>query len=187
MYALPFTGPIAGQAIDAVGNGASQVGGTTGLFQAVAASVTGVAIGTTSAPALYNPPASTKLLRIMSVRLGDVSGTIIRAHLRYYWAKEPVLSGLTAGVIQSRSRGVASVASWYTALTVGAAAATFIDSGLGSGGAVAAAFYNLRDDCAGIITVNPGELWYPYVSNAALAMVADVTVIWLETPINQGN
>lgn len=94
--------------------------------------------------------------------------------------------GLTAGTIQARN-GVIPVTTWYTALTVGAAASIFMPDGLGSGGAVAAQFYGLQDWAYGIETVVPGEIWWPYVSNAAIAMVATVGVIWIETPIPTGN
>lgn len=156
------------------------------LCVATAASITGAAIAVATAPALYNPPASGKVLRIQTVRLGDISGTIIRSNIRYYWAQNPILSGLTLGTIYSRTRGVASSAFFYTALTVAAAATQFMQSGLGSGGAIAAQFYNLRADEYGF-PIWPGEIFYPFVSNAAIAMVADVTVEWLETPITTGN
>jgi hypothetical protein len=188
---IPFVGPTLQQAVDAVGGGAALVGGTVGLFQATATSVTGAAIGATSAPALYNPPGNNKLFRIMRVLYGDVSGTIARFNMRYYWQANPVLSGLTEGsgaqAIQSRSRGVAPTAKFYTALTVGAAATQFMPVGFGSGGAIAAQFYWLQDQPEGITTVLPGEIWWPYVSNGALAMVADVGLIWIETPIPTGN
>lgn len=184
---LPYWAPTLGGAYDAAGGGAICPQGPVGLFQASAASVTGAAIATTTAPALYNPPNSGKLIRILRVAFGDVSGTIIRSNLRYYWAQNPTLSGLTAGIIQPRSRLVASVANFYTALTVGSAASLFLPVGYGSGGAVAAQFYYLQDNPEGILVVNPGELFYPFVSNAAYAGVTDIGIVWLETPIVTGN
>lgn len=159
-----FVGQNVQNAVDAAGGGV-QAG--AGLFQATAGSITGAAIATTTAPALYNPPNSGKLFRIMAVNLGDISGTLIRANLRYYWQANPILSGLTLGSVQSRSRYIASVAQFYTGLTVGTAASVFIASGLGSGGAIATQFYNLSDKTLGMYDVQPGELFYPFVSNAA--------------------
>jgi hypothetical protein len=182
-----FVGPTMNAAVDVVGGGAALPGGTSGLFHATATSVTGAAIGTTSAPALYNPPGNTKLARVIAVNLGDISGTLIRANLRYYWAAQPTLSGLTQGTIMSRSRGVGATCIFYTGLTVGAAATIFVPSGIGSGGAIGAQFNFLSDKCMGIYDVQPGELFYPFVSNAAWAGVTDVGLIWVETPIPTGN
>lgn len=179
---FPFAGLTEASAIDIVGNGKAN---NMGLFQASINAVTGAAIGTTTAPALWNPSGSGKVMRILAINLADESGTIIRAHVRHYWAQNPILSGLTAGSIQARN-GVASVGYFYTALTVGAAATQWMPA-VGSGGAVAAQFYNLQEQAFGWYTVNPNELFYPYVSNAALAMVASVGLIWVETPIPTGN
>jgi len=191
---LPYWGTNLQTAMDVVGSMASPPGGggNAGLFEVSMAAVTFAAIGTTTYPALYNPPASGKLIRIMRVLFGDESGTLIRAHMRYYRGYAPgvnVLSGITDSTanIQSRSRQVKSIANWYTALTCTPAATTFMPVGLGSGGAIAAQFYNLTDNPQGIIVVWPGEIWYPAVSNGALAMVGTVGVQWLETPIPQGN
>lgn len=186
MYGTFLVGDNFQGVYDPVGAGAKGPNGPAGLFVATAAGIVGGVVAVTSAPALYNPPQSGKLYRIQTVRLGDVSGTIIRGNIRYYWAQNPILSGLTLGTILPRTRGVATSALFYTALTVAAAATQFMQSGLGSGGAVAAQFYNLRSDEYGF-PVWPGEIFYPYVSNAALAMAADVTVEWIETPITSGN
>ncbi|HJX81457.1 MAG TPA: hypothetical protein VJ248_05460 [Candidatus Udaeobacter sp.] len=173
--------------IDAVNGGNSVANGLLGAFSASAAGVTGAAIGTTSAPALYNPAGSGKVCKITSIRFGDVSGTIIRANIRYYWAINQVPTGVTLGTIRSHSKGVPSVAQFLTALTVGTAASVFLASGLGSGGAVAAQFYSLIDRVEGDLTVLPGEIFYPYVSNGALAMVADVSMTWIEYAPPTGN
>jgi hypothetical protein len=180
---IPFIGPTMSSAVDAIGNGKPS---NIGFFQVSAAGVTGAAVGTTSAPALFNPPGSGKLVRILRVTYADESGTIIRAHIRRYWQPNPILSGLTEGAVQARN-GVVSVCKWYTALTVAAAATQWMPAGIGSGGAVAAQFYWMQDFIEGIETINPNEIWWPYVSNAALAMVASIGVTWLETPIPTGN
>ena len=183
---IPYVGITQGAAYDAIGAGKSYPLGPIGFFQVSAAGVTGAAISTSSAPALYNPDGSGKLVRILRVAYGDESGTLIRAHIRRYWQQRPILSGLTEGAVQARN-GIASVCKWYTALTVAASASQWMPVGLGSGGAIAAQFYWLQDYTEGIETVNPGEIWWPYVSNGALAMVASIGVIWIETPIPTGN
>lgn len=180
---ITYVGPTLSSAVDAIGNGKPS---NIGYFQVSAAAITGAVIGATSAPALFNPAASGKLVRILRVNYTDESGTIIRAHIRRYWQKTPILSGLTEGAVQARN-GVVSVCKWYTALTVAAAATQWMPCGIGSGGAVAAAFYNLQDPIEALETVNPDEIWWPYISNAALAMVASIGVIWIETPIPSGN
>jgi hypothetical protein len=188
---LPFWGPTFGSAYDLYNAATTPYGGVCAAI-ATAASVTGAAIATTTAPALYNPPNSGKTLRVMSVRFGDVSGTIIRSNLRYYWlnptANGITLSGTTQGTINVRTPKVAPVAQWLTALTVGSAASIFVPVGFGSGGAIAAQFYSLQDNLEGsIITVNPGELFYPFASNAAYAGVTDIGIAWFEVPILTGN
>lgn len=180
---IPFVGGAINQLVDVVGIGKAN---NIGLFQASVAGVAGAVIGTTSAPALFNPSGSGKVVRILRTVYGDESGTIIRAHIRHYWQSNPVLSGLTEAAAQARN-GIATVCKWYTALTVGGAATQFMPDGLGSGGAIALQFYGLVDPAVGIETVNPNEIWWPYVSNAALAMVATIGVIWIETPIPSGN
>lgn len=179
---FPFAGLNEASAIDIIGNGKAN---NMGLFQASVAAVTGAVIAVGTTPALWNPSGSGKVMRVLAINIADESGTIIRAHIRHYWTKNPILSGLTAGTIQARN-GVASVGFFYTALTVAAAAADWMPAA-GSGGAVAAQFYNLQDQAFGWYTVNPNELFYPYASNAAIAMVASVGLIWVETPIPSGN
>jgi len=181
-------------AVDIVGAGALSLtgqNGQAGVFSATATGVTGAVLGTGSLPILHNPAGNNKLFRIISVRYGDVSGTIIRANIRYAFldlvATAATISAQTAGAIRSMTRNVASTGFFYTAATLSAiTGAVQMATGLGSGGAIAAQFYNLRSDEEGIVTVKPGELFYPYISNAAIAMVADVTVIWAETPIPTG-
>jgi hypothetical protein len=191
---IPYFGQNLSNAMDIVGGMANPPGGQgpAGLFEISFASAgPAAAIGTTTAPACWNPPQSGRLIRIMRVLLGDVSGTLTRANLRYYRAIPPanVISGVTdvSSTIQSRSRNVNSVAKWYSALTCTPAASIFMPVGFGSGGAIAAQFYWLQDQPEGITVVQPGELWYPFVSNGASALTADLGIIWIETPIPQGN
>jgi hypothetical protein len=155
-----------------------------------AAGNTVAAVGVNSAPCLYNPPSSNVALRIQSVHIGVISGTVIAGNLGYAIQKDPVLSALTEGGIITGSflfRTQPSQAKLYTALTVAAAPTWIGTNGLSAGGALAAGpLFNLRDDINGAIVVPPGSAFWPFVSINAVALVANVTVRWIEVPIPTG-
>jgi hypothetical protein len=188
---IPYWGPTLANALD-IFSGANPPGGQgpVGVFEISFASLTWAAIAATTPPALYNPPGSGTIARIMRVLFGDVSGTLIRANMRYYRGNSAVniISGITdvTNTIQPRTK-VASVLKVYSALTLTPAASLFMPVGFGSGGAIATQFYWLQDAPEGLIVIRPGEIWLPSVSNAALAMVGDLGIQWVETPLSLNN
>ena len=185
-----FQGQVSGTQQDAV-TVVSGASGSVGLFKCYTTSaVAGAVIGTTTAPALYNPPASCVVLRIMAVRLGAVAGTVIAACHTYGVIAAPVLSGLTAGPTPINcfiGRGATFQGAWYTGITVGAAATILFPSGISAGGALAAGpLFTMMDPVNGSIVLPPGAIFYPWVSNAAIALTALITVDVMQTPMLVG-
>jgi hypothetical protein len=161
--------------------------GMTGTFKCYTTSaVAGAVIGTTTAPALYNPAASGVVLRILRVSLGAVAGTVIAASHTYGVIAAPVLSGLTPGPTPFNTfigRGATFQGAWYTGITVASAATILFPSGISAGGALAAGpLFTMVDNIGGAIALPPGAIFYPWVSNAAIALTALVTVDVLQTP-----
>ena len=182
-----FYGASQSQQVDMV-TGAPQ---SSGLFKCyTTTAVAGAVVGTTSAPALYNPVNSGVVLRIMRVRYGAVAGTVIAGAITQGVIAAPTISGLTLGPTPFNGfvgRGQSWLGAWYTGITVGVAAAILFPAGISAGGAYAAGpLFTMVDNVDGAIVLPPGALFYPYLSNAALAMTALITVDVLQTPFLAG-
>lgn len=145
-----------------------------------------------SVPVLYNPAVPTVvgsvyaplvILRVMAVRIGVVSGSVVAGDIVY-----GVGSGITFSSASSANsgsfntlvgRGAATPALWYTTATASSAPTQLVPSGFNAGGALAAgALFNLTDYIGGSIAIPPGGSFWPFLANgaAAPALTALVTV-----------
>jgi hypothetical protein len=185
-----FQGPVSGSQTDAV-TVVSGSSGSVGLFKCyTTTAVAGAIAGTSSVPLLYNPPGSGVVLRIMAVRFGAVAGTVIAACITYGVQSSPVLTVLTAGPTPINcfiGRGATFAGNWYTTATIGAAPTILFPNGISAGGAYAAGpLFTMMDPVNGSIVIPPACAFWPYLSNAALAMTALITVDVLQTPFLAG-
>ena len=176
---------------DAVTPGQNPSGNIVGAYKCfTSAALAAAAVSTTSAPALYNPPNSGVVLRIQSVRLGVVGGTVIAGDLGYAYQLNPILSGLTLGPAPLGTyltRGAVFQGLWYSALTLAAAPTFMGTNGISSGGALAAGpLFQMYDPIGGFIAIPPGVIWFPFVANGAEALTAFVTVDVVQTPFLTG-
>ena len=171
-----FYGATKTQQSDAVtvAGGSSGVTGTFKCYTTTA--VAGAAAGANSVPILYNPASSNVVLRILRVSFGAVAGTVIAACITYGVQSSPVLTVLTPGPTPINTfigRGAAFQGLWYTAATIGAAPTILFPNGISAGGAYAAGpMFTMVDNVGGTIALPPGVAFWPYLSNAALAMTA---------------
>jgi hypothetical protein len=166
-------------------------------FNTAAAGVTGAVAGTASAPMLWNPSDSDVRLKIIKVRWGGISGTVIAAHVAYGWlasagaqigTAQPVVSYTKVSPVNAvLGAGRASKINFAPAtVTMTVGPAYLMPAGLNSPGAYAAGgLFTMVDNVDGGIIVNPGNAFFPYISNAAIALVAAVSVFALEIPISQ--
>ena len=185
-----FYGPTQGVQSDAVtvlGGSA----GSTGYFKCyTTTAVAGAIASTASVPLLYNPAGSGVVLRIMKTSYGAVAGTVIAACITYGVQSSPVLTVLTAGPTPINTfigRGATFAGLWYTTATIGAAPTILFPNGISAGGAYAAGpLFTMVDNVNGAIVIPPACAFWPYLSNAALAMTALVTVDVLQTPFLAG-
>jgi hypothetical protein len=160
-----------------------------------AAGVVAAAVGTASAPMLWNPSDSDVNLKIVKIKFGVVSGTVILSHLAYGIFKagaqigtaQPVVS-YTAGAPTNAKYGAGRVSRInFAPLTVSMTGGPsyWMPSGLNAGGAFAAGtMFPLIDPVDGCIVIPPGIAFFPYVSNAAMALTAAVSVLGLELPVS---
>jgi hypothetical protein len=165
-------------------------------YNTAAAGVAAAVCGTASAPMLWNPSDSDVRLKILRIRYGGVSGTVILAHIAYglflncgsqIGTAQPIVSHtLVAAVNAVPGAGRASKIRFAPAtVSMTGGPSYFMPNGLSSGGALAAGpLYKLVDDVNGEIIINPGNAFFPYVSNGALALTAAVSVFALELPIS---
>jgi len=166
-------------------------------YNTAAAGVAAAAAGTASAPMLWNPSDSDVRLKIIKIRYGSVSGTVIVGHVAYgillaagaqIGTAQPIVS-YTAGTAVNAVPGAGRVSKIKFApltLLLTAAPTYLMPNGLSSGGALAAGpLYKLEDYLDGGLIINPGVAFFPYISNAALALTAAVSVFALEIPISQ--
>ena len=163
---------------------------TTGIASAQAA--------VSSVPVLYNtPPVVGSLqvpvvLRIMAVRIGVVSGTVVAGDILYGVASAVTFSSTTpgpAGINTFIGRGASTLAGWFTVATASAAPTILPTTGLSAGGNLAAgALMNLTDFVNGSIVLPPGASFWPFIANgaAAPALTALVTVDVIQTPMYAG-
>ena len=158
-----------------------------GLFKCyTTAAVAGAIASTSSVPLLYNPPTSGVVLRILTVRYGVVAGTVIAGSILYGLQSSPTLSVLTAGptpINMFAGRGSSFQGLWYTTATIGAAPSIVFPNGISAGGALGAGpLFNMIDTVNGAIVLPPGTAFWPYLSNAALALTALISVDVVQTP-----
>jgi hypothetical protein len=167
-------------------------------YKTAAAGIAAAVAGANSAPFIWNPSNSNVRLRILEIRYGAVSGTVILGHIAYgilsgagaqFGTAQPIVSYTAGAAVNANfNKGLASVMNFCpltTTMTVGPA--YFIPNGLSSGGALAAGpVYSLIDKVEGRIIINPGDAFFPYISNAALALVAAVAVLGWEEVIPAG-
>ena len=156
---------------------------TVGIASGVAAA--------TSAPLLYNPPASSPqnpngvVLRIQQVSIGCVSGSLVAGSILYgLIPPSAVLSGLTPGPTPINAffgRGNATFAQWYTGVTSSVVPTIIPNSGFSIHGAFTTGkLFTLQDRPR--ITLPPGWGFYPFLANAAGApnLTALITVDYMQ-------
>lgn len=169
--------------------------GRTFIYSSAAAGVVAEAADTSPVMMLWNPAGSSVNLRILEVRIGVVSGTVIAAHLAYgillaagsqTGTGAPVVSYTPATPINALiSGGLPSQIRFAPATVSLTAAPTYLmTSGFSSGGALAAGpLFSLVDKVDGKIVIPPGVAFFAFLSNGAMALTAAVTVIAIEEPI----
>lgn len=152
---------------------------------------------TSSVPVLYNPAVSTcvdhvwiplVVLRVMAVRIGVVSGTVVPGSILYGLASDITFSSTAETGAASFNtfvgRGAATPAKFYTTATASAAPSILFPAGFNAGGNLAAGpLFTLRDDVNGSIVLPPGGSFWPFIANgaAAPAVTALVTVDVVQT------
>jgi len=166
------------------------------IYSSAAAGVVAAAASTSSPMMLWNPSDSGVNLRILEVRIGAVSGTVITSHLGYGFltgagaqvgTAQPIVSATFANPVNLLiSGGKASRVKFAPATVSLTAAPTYLmTSGMSAGGALAAGpVFELVDFFQnGKIIVPPGVAFFAFVSNAAMALTASIAVIGVEEPI----
>ena len=170
--------------------------GNAFLYSTAAAGVTLAAPGTSSAPMIWNPSGSGKNLVIDKVAIGFVSTTTIAANFEYAYLTGAGSQVGTAAPIVSLTQvaavnlllgsGVASVMRFAPATVTLAAAPTHLATvGISTTAGTATttnAPFTMVDDVDGRIIVPPGVAFF-VLSNAAMAMVAEISIYGLELPV----
>ncbi len=153
------------------------------VYSTAAAGVTGAAAGANSAPMLWNPSDSGVNLRILEIKFGAVSGTVILAHIAYgvllnagaqKGTAAPVVSATEVpGVNLLPGAGRASRIRFAPATVTMAVGPTYwMPAGFSSGGDLAdGPLYQVIDKVDGKIVIPPGVAFFPYISNGATAKV----------------
>jgi hypothetical protein len=141
--------------------------------------IAAAAAGTASVPVLYNPAGSGIYARIVAIRLGVVSGTVVAGCLEYGYAASPSFSGVTTGpspVAGYLGNDASTPLLWYVAATAGAAPTSIGPSGLNAGGALGAGpLFELIDHPDGLV-LPPGAAFWPLLANTSLGLSALVTL-----------
>jgi hypothetical protein len=158
--------------------------------------VTGAAVTTNNLPCIWNPSDSNRMLHILQINYGVVSGTVIAAHIAYGYllgagaqkgTAQPIITYANVVPVNAMpGAGVQSRINFSNAtLTMTTGPAYLAPNGFSSGGALAAgALFSLVDEVWGKILVPPGVAFFPYVSNGAIALVASVSTFGWEQVIN---
>ena len=156
--------------------------------------------GTGSAPMLYNSKTSPVNVRIIQIKFGMISGTDIEAYIYYGIAVNPVVTiasttyvqpvnclgtgGMASQIQQGTDGGWAPIT-----VAIGTAPTMWCLSGASLPGASAAGgiIGPYCDMVHGTIIVRPGVAFFPYLGNAAGALVASISILAIEDPIPVGN
>jgi len=168
-------------------------------YNTAAAGTNALAVaGTGSAPMLYNSKTSPVNVRIILIKFGMISGTDIESYIYYGIAVNPVVTIASTTFVQPvNCLGVGGRVSqiqqgldggWAPiTVAIGAAPTKWCDSGISLPGASAAGgIITARDHVEGTIIVKPGVAFFPYLSNAAGALVASISILGIEDPIPAG-
>jgi hypothetical protein len=166
------------------------------IYSTAATGVTGAVAGTASAPMIWNPSDSGKILIPLLITYGAISGTVIAAHVGFAYKLNcgasigtgaPVVSYTGVAPLNALvGHGQASKMNFAPATCSLTGAPVYGGNlGLSAGGALAAGplFQMIADLTDGLLAFKPGTAFFPYVSNAAIALVASVTVIGIEIPV----
>lgn len=168
-------------------------------YSSAATGVLAKASDTSPVMMLWNPAGSGVNLRIQSVSIGAVSGTVILSSLGWgvipnagsqFGTAAPIVS-FTAAAATNRlvgANGKASQINFAPATCSVTNAPTFKESwGLSAGGAFAAGpLFSLSVPVNGSIIIAPGTAFFPFLSNGAMALTAIVTVVATEEPVLSG-
>jgi hypothetical protein len=148
---------------------------------------------------LWNPSGSGVNLRIQSVAIGAVSGTVILSSLGWgvilnagsqFGTAAPIVSYTAVAAVNRLvgANGKASQINFAPATVSVTNAPTFKESwGLSAGGAFAAGpLFSFTVPVNGSIVIAPGVAFFPFLSNGAMALTAIVTVVATEEPVLAG-
>ena len=171
------------------------------FFYSTAASGTNAlaVAGTGSAPMLYNSKTSGVNVRILKIYFGMISGTDIEAYIYYGLALNPVVTlasttyvapvnALGSGAGNSSAIAQGTDGGWAPiTVAIGAAPTMWRVSGMSLPGASAAnGIMQACDNVDGSIIIRPGMAFFPYLSNAAGALVSAISILAVEDPIIVG-
>jgi hypothetical protein len=165
------------------------------IFSTAVTGVTPAVLGTSTAPMIWNPAGSGKILVPIRILFGGISGTVIQAN--YNWGYKlncgsqtgtaaPIVSLTEATPVNALiGSGRASVMKFAPATCSLTGAPTYGGTwGISTGGAMAAgpAFQMAVDLTDGLLAFVPGTAFFPCAANAAIALVTSVSVVALELP-----
>lgn len=164
------------------------------VYSTAASGVAAAAASTSSAPMLWNPSDSGVNLRILEIKIGAVSGTVIEAHIAYgvlldagsqIGTGAPVVSYTAAAPVNLLpGAGKASRINFAPAtVTMAVGPAYWMPAGFSSGGTIGNNLWiEAIDKVCGKIVIPPGVAFFPFISNDALALTAAVAVLGIEEP-----
>lgn len=163
------------------------------IYSAVSASAALVAngAGTTSVLALYNPPGSGKNLYLIRTHLLPTvaPGTQVTGAFAYYYVNNPILSGLTAGTVNSNLVGSnqKGVGLAYTIATVLPVPAVLLPLATKFGTAAPTSTFPVRivDELDGQIVIGPGGFLtiQETTADTTTNYSAVISFVWEEVPV----
>lgn len=165
------------------------------IYSTAATGIAGAVAGTSSAPMIWNPSDSGKMFIPLRCLYGAVSGTVIVAHIAFgiktncgaqIGTAAPIVSLTEVAPVNALIGSAKTSKMRFAPATCSLTGApTYLgNNGMSAGGAMAAGplFETSIDLTQGVLAFPPGTAFFPYISNAALALVASVTVVGLEVP-----
>jgi hypothetical protein len=169
-------------------------------YSTAATGVAGGALGTSTAPMIWNPAGSGKLIIPVRMYIGLVSGAAALFHVVHGFKTgcygpgtgNPVVSWTDVRPVNCKiGSGNASIANFAPATVSLTGAPTQLGNlGLAPSGAWAAAAANAVnwsvDFSDGHLAIPPGTAWFPWAANGAIAITAAIDVIGIEIPIPAG-
>ena len=196
---IPVYNQVAGSVATVVGERDAILSGQTFSYSSATTGVLAKAADTSPVMMLWNPAGSGINLRIQSVDVGAVSGSVILSDLGWgvirqagaqFGTAAPIVS-YTAATPTNRlvgANGKSSQINFGPATVSVTNAPTFTETwGVSAGGALAAGpLFSVSIPVNGQIVIAPGTAFFPFLSNGAMALTAIVTVVATEEPVLSG-